>query len=64
MHWNTSGINIQEWFDMSEYKIVRQSVTVELVKPTLKERIIDGALSVLAVALGIGLAVLLAVFLN
>ena len=49
---------------MSEYKIVRQSVTVELVKPTLKERIIDGALSVLAVALGIGLAVLLAVFLN
>ena len=49
---------------MGEYKIVRQSVTVELVKPTLKERIIDGVLSVLAVALGIGLAFLVAVLLN
>lgn len=48
----------------NKYKIVRQSVTIEPVKPTLKERVIDGIITVLWVMLGVVLAIGLAFILG
>ena len=43
-----------------KYRIVRQSVTVEPVKPTLKERVIDVISTVLWAILGVAVAVIVA----
>lgn len=48
----------------NKYRIVRQSVTIEPVKPTLKERVIDVITTVLAIILGIAVALILALILN
>ena len=48
----------------NKYKIVRQSVTIEPVKPTLKERVIDVITTVLAIILGIAVALILALIME
>jgi uncharacterized membrane protein YgaE (UPF0421/DUF939 family) len=48
----------------NKYRIVRQSVTIEPVKPTLKERVIDVITTMLAIILGIAVALILALILN
>lgn len=41
----------------NKYKIVRQSVTIEPVKPTLKERVTNGIIIAFWVILGIASAI-------
>lgn len=48
----------------NKYRIVRQSVTIEPVKPTLKERVIDVITTVLVIVLGVALAVILVLILE
>ena len=48
----------------NKYRIVRQSVTIEPVKPTLKERVIDVITTVLAIILGIAVAIIFALILE
>ena len=48
----------------NKYTIVRQSVTIEPVKPTLKERVIDGITTVLCVMFGVALVIILVLILE
>lgn len=46
--------------DENKYRIVRQSVTIEPVKPTLKERVIDVISTAFWVVLGVAVALIVA----